>query len=60
MKTTHTSLWRSGILLTILALAMSGCGSSNWSPTDPRLDEPDMSNVQILDTWEASVQTEVQ
>jgi hypothetical protein len=45
--------------MTLLALVLAGCGTSRWSPTDPRLDKPDPAQAVVVDSWSIQVGTTV-
>jgi hypothetical protein len=49
-----------GFLVVALGTLTMGCGSRTWSPTDPRMDEPDPANINIIERWEATIETDVQ
>ncbi|MCK5241811.1 hypothetical protein KAR34_05095 [bacterium] len=49
-----------GVLIVALGTLSMGCGSRTWSPTDPRINEPDPANINILDRWEATIETDIQ
>lgn len=49
-----------GVLIVALGMLSTGCGSQTWSPTDPRMAEPDPANINILDRWEATIETDIQ
>jgi len=53
-------LWLIGLFIFFLGTFLIGCGSKNWSPTDPRLDTPDPANIEIIERWEITIDTEVQ
>lgn len=47
-------LWIAGCMFFLLGSLVSGC-SSRWSPTDPRLDDPNSSKAVVLERWEIGV-----
>lgn len=46
--------WFAGCMVLLLVGLLCGC-SSRWSPTDPRLDQPDPASAVVLERWEIGV-----
>jgi hypothetical protein len=52
-------IWLVGLGIFMAGSLLIGCGNKNWSPTDPRVDTPDASQTQIVDSWQLQIDTSV-
>ena len=56
-------LLKLGLLGTFIFLVVNsflGCGYKQWSPTDPMLNEPDTSQIHIVEHLEITINSDVE
>ena len=57
---TKSMNWIIGMAIILTGAFLLGCSEQRWHPTDPRLDTPNLADVQVVERWEIGVNVDVQ